>query len=214
MAFSCFWLDNKFLQGFVSMLSRTMSLRKTSGFVLAVFLLGTTVHSKADEGKALLDAMMDTLPKANELELARKRMAETHIERPWDIFETSCPYKELSGTEEEEEEFFYRCKRWDDCAAAGGSASIYAEAFFQNHQRAPKDQVPWESYRDGSMFLLEAADFERVTGHLRQHALNSADENWRLFEGRDAAEASDLVEKNFWQWCSAEPLALWKAEYQ
>ncbi|AZQ09394.1 hypothetical protein STH12_00242 [Shewanella khirikhana] len=189
---------------------QTLVIRALAG----ILLLLAQSTSMADEGKALLGAMMDTLPKANELELARKRMAETHIERPWDIFETSCPYKELSGTEEEEEEFFYRCQRWNDCAAAGGSASIYAEAFFQNHQRAPKDQVPWESYRDGSMFLLEAADFERVTGHLRQHALKSAEENWRLFEGRDATEASDLVEKSFWQWCSAEPLALWKAEYQ
>ncbi|AXQ16572.1 hypothetical protein AYI72_20745 [Shewanella algae] len=91
---------------------------------------------------------------------------------------------------------------------------MYSEALFQNHQRQPKDQVPWESYRDGSIFLLEPSDFERVTGYLRQYALKSAEENWRLFEERDAAAASDLVEKKFWQWCSAEPLTLWKAEYQ
>ena len=58
------------------------------------------------------------------------------------------------------------------------------------------------------------ADLERVTGHLKQHAVKFAEANWRLFEGRDAATASDMVETKFWQWCSAEPLTLWKAEYQ
>jgi hypothetical protein len=179
--------------------------------MLGMFLLGTTSILMADENGEPAKLLMDRFPKPHEIELARKGMAEANIDRPWD---RACPYRELTGTAEAEDEFFFRCQRWDDCVSAGGSASIYSEAFFQNHQQPPKDQKPWESYRNGSIFLLEPSDFERVTGHLRQYALKFAEENWRLFEGRDASEASDLVEKRFWQWCSAEPLTLWKAEYQ
>ncbi|WP_335923410.1 hypothetical protein [Shewanella chilikensis] len=179
--------------------------------MLGMFLLGTTSILMADENGEPAKLLMDRFPKPHEIELARKGMAEANIDRPWD---RACPYRELTGTAEAEDEFFFRCQRWDDCVSAGGSASIYSEAFFQNHQQPPKDQKPWESYRNGSIFLLEPSDFERVTGHLRQYALKFAEENWRLFEERDASEASDLVEKKFWQWCSAEPLTLWKAEYQ
>ncbi len=178
---------------------------------LCMFLIGTPSILMANESGEPAQLLMDRFPKPHEIEFARQGVAEANIDKPW---ETACPYRELTGTAEVEDEFFFRCQRWDDCVSAGGSASIYSEAFFQNHQRQPKDQVPWESYRDGSIFLLEPSDFERVTGHLRQYALKSAEENWRLFEGLDAAAASDLVEKKFWQWCSAEPLTLWKAEYQ
>ncbi|TDW56279.1 hypothetical protein [Oceanimonas baumannii] len=177
---------------------------------LGMFLLGATFTLMAEE-KSGYDLLLEMTPKPHEIELARKGVAEANIDKPW---ERACPYRELTGTAEAEDEYFFRCQRWDDCVSAGASASIYSEAFFQNHQRQPEDQMSWESYRDGSIFLLEPSDFERVTGHLRQYALKSAEENWRLFEGRDAAEASDLVEKKFWQWCSAEPLTLWEAEYQ
>jgi hypothetical protein len=59
---------------------------------------------------------------------------------------------------------------------------------------------------------LEGADLERVTGHLKQHAVKFAEANWRLFEGRDAAAASDMVETKFWQWCSIQTLSLLENE--
>ncbi|MBN7796964.1 hypothetical protein [Parahaliea mediterranea] len=178
---------------------------------LGMFLLWSTSILIASESGDPAQLLMGSFPTPHEIELARQGLAETKIDKPW---ERACPYRELTGTAEAEDEYFFRCQRWDDCVSAGGSSSIYSEAFFQNHQRQPKDQMPWESYRDGSIFFLEPSDFERITGYLRQYALKSAEENWRLFEGRDAAEASDLVEKKFWQWCSAEPLTLWEAEYQ
>ncbi|MGI2259241.1 hypothetical protein [Shewanella sp. GXUN23E] len=192
----------------------SFNLTITSRVALAVFLLGTAAVSVADEGgaaKSGLDWLMDMYPKPHEIELARQGLAEAKIEKPW---ERSCPYRELSGTAEQEDEFFYRCKRWDDCTSISGVASIYSEAYFQNHQREPQQQVPWELFRDGSIFLLEAHDFEGITGHLRQHALKSAGDTWQFFEGRAPVEASDMVEATYWQWCSAEPLTLWKAEYE
>ena len=54
--------------------------------------------------------------------------------------------------------------------------------------------VPQSKRLDRALDILKElhrpSDFERVTGHLRQYALKSAEENWRLFEGRDAAAAS------------------------
>ncbi|VEF27255.1 Uncharacterised protein [Shewanella baltica] len=176
-------------------------------FLLCVSLLSAASISIAEE-KSGYDLLLEMFPKPYEIELARKGIAETNIDKAW---ERACPYRELTGTTEAEDEYFFRCKRWDECVSAGSSASVYTEGFFRNQQLDPNAQVPWELYRD---VLLEGADLERVTGHLRQYALKSAEENWRLFEGRDAAAASDLVEKKFWQWCSAEPLTLWKAEYQ
>ena len=176
--------------------------------LLCVSLLSAASISIAEE-KTGYDLLLEMLPKPHEIELARKGIAETNIDKPW---ERACPYSELSGTAEAEDEYFFRCQRWNDCVSAGASASIYSEAFFQNHQRQPKDQMPWEYFRDGSMFLLEPSDFETVSGHLRQYALKSAEENWRLFEGRDAATASDMVETKFWQWCSIQPLSLWENE--
>jgi hypothetical protein len=179
--------------------------------ILCVSLFSATAISNAEE-KTGYDLLLEmAIPKPHEVELARKGVAENRIGKAW---ERPCPYRELTGTAEAEDEFFFRCQRWNDCVSAGGSASIYSQAFFQNHQRQLKDQMPWEYYRDGSIFLLESSDFERVNGHLRQYALKFAEDNWRLFEGRVPLEASDLVEQKFWQWCSAEPLTLWQAEYQ
>ncbi|MBY6064235.1 hypothetical protein [Pseudidiomarina sediminum] len=175
---------------------------------MGLFLLGTTSTVLADA----YDVLMESFPTPEDIALAKQRLAETNIEKPW---QKGCPYQELtSSSEAEDDEYFFRCQRWNDCSYVSQSASIYSEAFFQNHQRKPEQQMPWEYFKDGSMFGLETADFESLTGHIRRYALESAEENWRLFEGRDAAEASDLVEQKFWQWCAAEPLSLWEAEYQ
>ncbi len=180
-------------------------------FLLCLSLLSPTSIAIAKE-KSAYDLLMErAISKPHEVELARKGIAETSIDRAW---ERPCPYRELRGTEEEEKEFLYHCERWNDCVSTGGAASIFTQAFFQNHQRQPDDQVPWEPYRDGRIFLLNPSDFENATGHLIQHALKFAEDNWRLFEGRDAREASDMVEDKFWQWCSAEPLSIWKADDQ
>lgn len=180
-------------------------------FLLCFSLLSVTSISIAAEktGYELLLEM--AIPKPYEIELARKGTAETNIDKAW---ERPCPYEDLTGTAEDEDGFFYRCRRWNNCVLIGGSASVFTQAFFQNHQRKPEDQLPWELFRDGSGFLLNPSDFEGATGHLIQYALKFAEDNWRLFEGRDADEASDMVEEKFWQWCSAEPLTLWKTEYQ
>ncbi|MCH1921131.1 hypothetical protein L9G15_17045 [Shewanella sp. A3A] len=49
-------------------------------------------------------------------------------------------------------------------------------------------------------------------GHTYNYALKFAEKNWRLFEGRSATEADKLVKKQYWQWCAAEPLSIWKSK--
>ena len=66
--------------------------------------------------------------------------------------------------------------------------------------------------RDGSAFGMDESNFETTKGQLYRYALKFAEENWRLFEGRAPLEASDLVEKKFWQWCSIQPLSIWEDE--
>ncbi|MCH1926560.1 hypothetical protein L9G74_17215 [Shewanella sp. C32] len=178
--------------------------------LLLCFSLLSIASTAIAKEKSAYDLLMErAISKPHEVELARKGIAETSIDRAW---ERPCPYRELRGTEEEEKEFLYHCERWDDCVSVSAQASVFTQAFFQNHQRQPDDQVPWKLYKDGSIFLLNPSDFKWADGHLRQHALKFAEDNWRLFEGRDAHEASDMVEDKFWQWCSAEPLTLWKAD--
>ncbi|MCH1926574.1 hypothetical protein L9G74_17285 [Shewanella sp. C32] len=175
--------------------------------LLLCFSLLSIASTAIAKEKSAYDLLMErAISKPHEVELARKGIAETSIDRAW---ERPCPYRELRGTEEEEKEFLYHCERWNDCVSTGGAASIFTEGYYKNQQLPPDAQVPWTFYQN---LFLDGEDLASATGHLKQHALKFAEDNWRLFEGRDAHETSDMVEDKFWQWCSAEPLTLWKAD--
>lgn len=157
-----------------------------------------------------LDKLMAmALSTPQELELARQGVAEAQIEKAWD---RPCPYEQLERNQQGPQTL-YRCERWDDCVEVSAETSLFTEAFYRNHQSQPGDTIiPWEMMRDGRAFLLDASDLDEAyaKGHLLRHALKFADENWRLFEGRDPAKASELVEDKFWRWCSVEPLSIWQ----
>lgn len=180
--------------------------------LLCVSLLSASSIAIAEE-KFRYDLLLEmAIPKPHEIELARKGVAETRIEKAW---ERPCPYEELEAEDgsAEGDQLYQRCQRWNDCKQVGGSASVFSEAFFKNHQfKSGEIVIPWELMRDGSAFGMDESNFETTKGQLYRYALKFAEENWRLFEGRAPLEASDLVEKKFWQWCSIQPLSIWEDE--
>ncbi len=188
--------------------------------LLCASLLAMAPTAMAEEKGFNLALLMEmAIPKPHELELARKRLAESNIEKAW---ERPCPYyvlddeyiKKYNKYSPESKEYYYRCERWETCKIQGGSTSIYTEGFYRNHQAESKGKAffPWETMRNGQAFLLDESSFEYAEGHLRRYGLKFAEENWRLFEGRSNHEASDMVEQKFWQWCSVQPLSLWEAD--
>ncbi|WP_300481011.1 hypothetical protein [Shewanella sp.] len=181
-------------------------------FLLCVSLFSAAAFSIAEE-KSGYDLLLEmAIPKPHEVELARKGVAEASIEKAW---ERPCPYKALEAEDgsAEGDKLYYSCQRWNDCIEVGGSASVFTEAFFRNHKKKSGEIViPWELMRDGSAFGMNESNFETTKGQLYRYALKFAEENWRLFEGRAPLEASDLVEKKFWQWCSIQPLSIWEDE--
>lgn len=62
--------------------------------LLCVSLLSAASISIAEE-KSGYDLLLEMFPEPYEIELARKGIAETNIDKAW---ERACPYRELTGT--------------------------------------------------------------------------------------------------------------------
>lgn len=180
--------------------------------LFCVLLLGATPTSIAEEKVLTVQSILANAPKPDEVEFARQGVAETSIENAW---ERPCPYNssrlltEGSG-DFDVDEAPLRCRRWQDCKTAGADASRFTEGFFKHHKTG-KD-IPQQWQQDGEDLAKNDAEFGGGLGHSYNHALKFAEKNWRLFEGRSASEADKLVKKQFWQWCTVEPLSIWKSK--
>ncbi|MCH1926559.1 hypothetical protein L9G74_17210 [Shewanella sp. C32] len=179
-------------------------------FSLLVLLLITVPTSMAQEKTPTLQSILANATTAEEAEFARQGVAETSIENAW---ERPCPYNSsrLWGQNGvDQDEVLLRCSRWRDCKTAADDASRFTEGFFEHHQTG--QQIPPEWAQDGEDLAQNDAEFGGGLGHTYNYALKFAEKNWRLFEGRSATEADMLVKKQYWQWCAAEPLSIWKSK--
>lgn len=186
------------------------SIRFRLKFLLFVLLLIIAPTSMAEEKTLTVQSILANAPTSEEVEFARQGVAEASIENAW---ERPCPYSSsrLLGRDDlDEDEALLRCRRWRDCKTMGTDAGRFTEGFFNHHKTGQPIPPQWAQY--GEELAKNDAEFGGGLGHSYLYALKFAEENWRLFEGRSPSEADKLVKKRFWQWCSSEPLSIWKSK--